>query len=267
MTTSVFQFDNYKTFLTEFIADTGKGTMTRLAEAAGCQRSYLSDVLRREVQLTPDHADAIARYLGMTAPEVDFFHDLVSLARAASKPYRERLRARIKATQRTHARLTTRLAPATPEKLVSNHRYYASWHHAAIHIATAIPHLNTIKSLARRLMLPEAVVEASLQELVEDGFVFKDRDRYHYNIERLVMHLPDDSIFSRLNHSNWRNLTLSRAPQYDTEVHYSLVFAIDRKDYDKVRDQILELIQAQRRTIAASGSEEIAYFGCDLFVL
>ena len=267
MTHSVFRFNDYKEFLHALIAKGPKGQLTRLAEAAGCQRSYMSDVLRNEIQLTPDHADGIARFIGLSDSETDYFLDLVSFARASSKAYRDRLRTRITAAQHAYDRLTKRIAPVVPDPFVRADRYYANWYSAAIHIATSIPGLDSVSSLSRRLRLSEAVVEATLRELEDDGFVVKSHNRYRYNHERPLVHLPDESVLSRMNHSNWRNLTLSRASDYGTEAHYSVVFAVGRSDYQVMREQLLDFIQAQRRTISSSGCEDIGYFGCDLFLL
>jgi uncharacterized protein (TIGR02147 family) len=263
MSAAVFDFDDYKEFLRHAVEAGPTGALSRLAEAAGCQRSYLSDVLRREVQLTPDHAYGIARHLRLEPAAADYFLDLVHLARAATPSYRAKLATSLEARRQDHRRLTQRLAPAKTQE--ADARYYASWHYGALHVATAVPGLDTVEALARRFRLPTAEVARLLAELVEAGYVRQAGARFSYDTERPLRHLSDGSPLSRLNHGNWRSLAQSRLARYEADVHYSVVFAVERKTYDELRAQLLTFIEEQRATISRSGSEDVVCFTCDLF--
>src|SRR6185312_140032 len=61
----------------------------QLAEAAGCQRSFLSQVLASQAHLNADHAIGLATYWNLPEIEKDFFLNLVSFARASSKTLKE----------------------------------------------------------------------------------------------------------------------------------------------------------------------------------
>lgn len=259
---NVYECANYKDFLAGIVGQEPKGIVSRLAEAAGCQRSYMSDVLRGKVHLTPDHAHGIAAYLKLPPRERDLFLDLVHHARAASKAYKAMLAARIERERESRLRLTERVGG---ERRETPHRYYTSWHHAALHVATSVPELATVKALSTRFGVAEDAVRAILATLVEDGLVIEAKGRYSYGYARGAPHLPDDSPLSRMNHANWRTLGLSRPWRAEGEVHYSSVFAVEKKDYRRLQAELVGFVQAQREAIAGSGCEEVACFTCDLF--
>jgi uncharacterized protein (TIGR02147 family) len=262
---SVFASEHYKDFLRDVVKAGPKGVITKLAEAAGCQRSYMSEALRGEIHLTPDHAYGISQFLNLTRKESDYFLNLLHHARAASKTYRDSLAAILETERRDHRRLTKRLKQTEAVVERQEGRYYASWHYAAIHVATAIDGLNTVKSLAARFALADSLVASILQHLTEEGYVKTVQKQYLYNEAAPSRHLSDQSVFSRINHANWRTLALSRPYRPDSEVHYSSVFAINRRDLQRLRQQLVDFIETQRQAIAQSGSEEVACFTCDLF--
>src|SRR5687768_13356982 len=83
----IFNFLDYKKYLKEVIRE-NRGThgyKTRLAKAAGCRSSYLSQVLHGNFDLSPEHALGLANFWGLSTTEKDFFIQLVHLARAGTK--------------------------------------------------------------------------------------------------------------------------------------------------------------------------------------
>jgi hypothetical protein len=69
---SIFAFGHYKDFLRAH-CDASRGALTKLAEAAGCQRSYLSKVLTADPHLTPDQGFLISRFLEFKSDEAEYF--------------------------------------------------------------------------------------------------------------------------------------------------------------------------------------------------
>lgn len=71
----LFQFDSYKAYLKRVLLDhsSERGFQAKMARAAGCQPSYLTQTLRSEVELTPDHGAKLAKFLSMNGPETDYF--------------------------------------------------------------------------------------------------------------------------------------------------------------------------------------------------
>ncbi|MFX6794117.1 hypothetical protein ABTH15_20060, partial [Acinetobacter baumannii] len=75
---------DYKQFLLlQVAAHAGEyGYKSKLAVAAGCQKSFFSQVLNAHVHRTPEHALGLARFWKLNRLERDYFLELVNHARA-----------------------------------------------------------------------------------------------------------------------------------------------------------------------------------------
>ena len=81
----IYEYLSYKTYLKDQLKNKGEGvSVTSLAQAAACNRTYLSQVLNSKVQITPDQAVLMAEYLKLNSDEKDFFLLLVLLERASN---------------------------------------------------------------------------------------------------------------------------------------------------------------------------------------
>ncbi|OQW53305.1 MAG: hypothetical protein A4S09_07895 [Proteobacteria bacterium SG_bin7] len=265
MNNTVFDYDDYKDFLRDLCNERPKGFVSQLAKAANCQRSYISQALNSHIQLTPDHVHGINSFLGLRDSESDMLLLLLERSRCASASYREKINEKIRNLSKVHNRLSQRVkdnSSKISDEAASN--YYSSWHFAAIHIATSSTILNTQKEISKYLGLPEEIVGKALNQLKSWGLVDLENEKWIYK-KGISLHLEDNSPYNRSNHANWRIRALAN-PMSDTSIHYSSVFTISSKDVPKLRKQILDLIEEQRKQIQKSGSEDVVSFCCDFFV-
>lgn len=255
---------DYKDILKEYLARNKKlrGYRTKLAKAMGCHLSFISQVLKSHVHLTPDQAASAASYFDMTDVEQEIFVCLVNLARCNSVSYKRLMERRIGQNQIKLAQISERIKSTdldiVPEDRLA--RYYSSWHVVAIHILCSIPSYDSAKKISQRLGLPEEYVEHVLREL-QNGSLIK------YNDGRLVctdknIHLPSDSPFIVQHHANWRNYVTSRIPaKYQDWIHYSSVVGISPGSAEKIRAMLLSFL-SESRTIAVDSDAQDAYYLC-----
>ena len=163
---SVFTYENYKDFLRGIIKTNGKGAAARLAEFAGCQRSYLSDVLRTSIHLTPDHAYGIAEGLGLPRRQSEFFLTQLHHDRAFKNSYKERLGHQLAEMRADEQRITRKIGEERSVQLVEKAdkhgdlvHYYSMWQYEAVHIACAIVGLQTESAISKHLGLPSVLSE------------------------------------------------------------------------------------------------------------
>ncbi len=107
----VFTFDDYKKYLRHQVAHNRdiRGYQTNLAEAAGCQRAFISQVLTSHINLTPDHAAALCSFWRFSDDESDFFMDLVALGRAGTEKLRGNLNRRLSKIKKQRENISHRL--------------------------------------------------------------------------------------------------------------------------------------------------------------
>ncbi|MCB0385442.1 MAG: hypothetical protein KDD43_08620, partial [Bdellovibrionales bacterium] len=83
---SIFKYLDYKEYLKKTIDKKTKvyGYRAKLAEAASCQRSFLSQVLHSSPHLTLEHGIGLCRYWQFSPMERYYFLALIQPARAGN---------------------------------------------------------------------------------------------------------------------------------------------------------------------------------------
>jgi uncharacterized protein (TIGR02147 family) len=263
---SLYSHESYRDFLKAKIRTVKEkwGLMTKLAAAAGCQRPYLSRVLKGDAHLTSAQAFGLTRFWNLTDDETAYFLGLLEMEKAGSAAYREYWRSKNLENKNAHEnlhRVVHRRAAGTDERDLT---YYSSWHWTAIHILVSIPEFQTERAIAERLGLPLRLVQSTLRELEAWGGVRRDGGRWKfYSCEQ---HITKDSPLAAFHHSNWRGRAASSAQERNPEsVHYTVVQSLSRTDFQKIRTQVLELIQSAAAIAGPSKEEKLMCFACDFF--
>lgn len=262
----IFTFRDYREYIRFKIEENRatRGYQSMLADAAGCQRSFLSQVLNSHVQLTPDHAAGMARHWGLSEDEGDYFLLLVQHARATSPHLKQRLEKKMRDLREAGEDLSHRLKDA--RQLVGQQEvaYYSAWYLSAVHTLLSIPEFRTEKAISQRLNLPLALVQSALGTLESLDLV--QRRGAAWAVKRFDLHLGNRSLFAANYHCNWRQKAIIRIQeQHAEDIHYTGVHTLSRKDLERVKELIRECIERAREVIAPSPEEELICFSVDLF--
>lgn len=242
-----------------------RGYQSAMAKAAGCQRSYFSQVLSGHVQLTPDHGIGLAQFWNLTPPETEFFLDLIHLDRAGTKDLKEYFKARIKQQQVSRNDLGKRFQSKSLTKQDDQGAYYSSWIHGAVHILTSIPEFQRPEAIGNRLQIPLPMVIRSLELLGELGLVEQVKQG-RYTPKSYNIHLGRNSSLTAVNHAQWRQkANLNLLMNHDLSVHYTALHSLSLEDFQRLREMIFSLIENSRSLIASSKEEELVCFALDFF--
>ena len=263
---NVFKYLDYKEFLKQEISDRAekRGFITRLAEAAGCQRAYLSQVIHSHVQLTPEHACNISLFLEMNDLESDYFLLLVDHGRAGTPLLRQRLSLRMEAIRQKSENLAERFQSASLISPEEQNRYYSAWLWSAIHMLVSAPAFQTVEVIMLRLGVPRSQVLEILSGLESMGLVEHQKGRWTFRGGNL--HVPRGSPLNSMNHLNWRMRAIQDAQTPDSDgVHYTAAFTMSVKDAETLKAKILAFFDDHRKAVGESGSEELYCFNCDFF--
>lgn len=265
---NVFEFDSYKAFLKSYISQNEvRGVITHLAAACGCDRTYISQVLNGKVDLTPDHMVQLCSDLNLSDLDSKYLLLLLLRDRSTSAKARAKLSQKV-AALRGEAMMVSKivLAKEQPSEIPEDWRtrYYSHWHYGAAHILTSVESTQTAAAIAQKLNIPLANATRILQELAEMGVVEHDRGRYTHKGSDI--YLPRDCPQSYSHHLGWRMRAVERTMDRE-DIHYTLAFSVSRKDVDRLRLQILELVEKQRSIVRQSGAESACVFCVDFLVL
>lgn len=259
---------DYRSFLRQVVAEEGKerGYRKRLADEAGCQAAYLSQVLKGSVELTPEQADRLALFWQFSDLESEIFLTLVHLGRAGSPSLRDRL-----GTKLESLREEWRARDATfqkPELSASDRAllYYSKWTYTAVHVLLTVPALRTPEALAKHLNLEKAEVGEALEKLEQIGLIEKEGAKW--KVKTLSLHAPQGAAAADIHHHNWRVRALGiSATSPRSSVRYTSVHTLSAEDIGKVREIFDQAIRATRRVIEPSSEEKGACLLVDYFEL
>ena len=262
----IFQQSDYKDVIRLKLGQKAEwGEISRLAKAAGCQRSYLSKALNSHIHLTPDHGAGLCRYWGFNTLETEFFMSLLELARCSSKDYRTYIDEKLNRIRSQWEESSKRQGRAQVLAGEREALYYSSWQWTAIHIAVSIPELQTASALSQRLQIPEPLVESILLSLEKLGLI--RHEGYKWKYASAQIHVSADSPWVSLHHGNWRQRAVQDSMQGSgsSGLHYTNVQSMTDVTFRKIKNLFLKTVDESVRLAGPSKEEELICIGCDIF--
>ncbi len=258
----IFNESQYRALLISYLeANPTRGVRKKLAAAAKCQASYLSQVLNGTVHLTPDQAFEIARFMNLTQSETEFFMTLVQHERAASKSLREYYAKKLSTIKSEQQPLHKKLG-ADKELEEKRERYYSGWYNSAIHILLSIPEYNSVDTVSVKLQLPPALVQESFLLLEELALIERGPDGW--KTVEFDLHIPSNSPLIVAHHLNWRMFAGAKIQEKNSEnLHYTAVHSLSKKDSKVLHDKIVDFIRSTRSVVEISKEEELVAISID----
>lgn len=262
---NIFDFTSYKGYLTE-ICNQERGLLTRLSEAAPCQKSYLSSCLNGKNNLTLDQVLGISEFLQLTETEQSYFFLLLEKEKAGTPKLRRHLDEKLKGLSREAYRLKNlqKDTHIISEAMSGLSFYYANWMATAIHTLTSINAYQTSEHIAQRLGLHPQMATAILGELEKQSLVIQQRGKYRWNAGNL--HLSDSSQWISTHHTNWRLRAVDNCHRKDPESsHYTAVQSMSLEDFETLKKKIAGFIKDFNKISDPSDPEEAFCLNIDFF--
>ena len=179
MLDSIFQKTNYRQYLREKLAQSGgRGLITKVAEAAQCQRSHLSRVLSEQLHLTMEQGFRVGRFFNMGRDEEAYFLKLIEYERSGDRDYGAKLKRELNEMRDAQQDLAKRTSEPSLQNTELETLYYSSWFWSAIHIIVSIPKFQKTAQIAMRLNLAPSFVESCLKKLEEFDLVQRAGDSW-----------------------------------------------------------------------------------------
>lgn len=263
----VFGFSEYREYLNHRIESDqeGRGYQKKLATAAGCQSSYLSQVLSGHANLTSEQAIGLCAFWEFNEDETGFFMALVQYERAGTPKLREHLLDQMNKLRTKKRTLSNRFHEAGEITPGQEQEYYSTWYLPLIHTMVAVPRFRRVDAIAKSLSLSAAVVEKALHTLMKIGLV-EEKDGFWTNTARSI-HLKSSSPLNFAYHANMRQLANRDMQQSEPgqHIHYSAVYSLSEKDFDRLKQQFIDAIEESRKVVRDSREETAVVFGLDFF--
>jgi uncharacterized protein (TIGR02147 family) len=262
----VFSHKSYRALLKDWLTHkAGRGGQKRLADAAGCLPSYLSQVLSGAAELTPDQAYGMTVVMELDKEQADFMMRLVQRDRASSRLYRDHLTRGLEETSRKKQQLSEKLSPARVISGEDQARYYAAWYYPAIHTLASIPEFQTAKALEQRLNLGRDVMARALEDLERMELIRRDGARVIALAKNI--HAASTSALNFSYHTVWRAIANQKMQEQPAgrNVHYTALYGLSKADAQILKSMMTDFIQRTREVVAPSVEETAVCLTCDIF--
>lgn len=263
---NIYDYDSYKDCINAWILDQpkgGHGQLRRLANQLNVNSVVMSQVFRGERDITTEQAVGVAKYVGLTNHERDFFLLLVQRARSGTKELSDILTEQIETLRQKAQSLKNRIQHT---KFTEKDRatFYSQWYYSAIRLGLSIENVNTISAISERLKLDRTLVSKVVSFLLEHRLIVERNGKLDLGPQ--VTHVGHDSPFVNRHHSNWRLKGLqSMERTNDEQLFYTGPMALSARAANAIRKEVIQLIEKATKTAAESKSEVLACLNIDWF--
>ena len=248
-----------------FSTEVKKGYQSQLAAAAGCQRSYLSQVINGSTHLTHEHAIGLARFWQFTDLETIYWLDLLSYCRAGTQGLKHFYKERIAHNRRELDKILNRLDSAEGDGAIDKAQYFSSWYWSAVHLTAGLEKINNSEQIAEFLGLQLDLVNFIVNGLVSMGLMHWEADVLKSSPKNI--HLPKDSPLFLLHHASWRRFSLERQSPSEESLQFSSAISLSKADRKTLKDMILNFIADVGELVDDSVAETAIALNIDLLDL
>lgn len=268
MAKAIYEFRSYKEYLVSRAGGkrSRRGEKIAIAKAAGCQPTYVSQVLYGRAHLSLEQAERLNAHLHHTKEESLFFLLLVQKDRAGTKPLERFFQEQMDAILAKRLVFTERLGAKHVLSLADQATYYSSWQYAAVHIALTVPSLQTKNTLSAFFNITITRLSEVLDFLVGAGLAEESQGKFRTG--SVEIRLGKDSPNIIKHHTNWRQQAIESLEREDLEdLHYSGVVSLTKESAVKVKNILLDAIRDYTEVVRAAKEEELCCLNVDFFNL
>jgi hypothetical protein len=143
--------------------------------------------------------------------------------------------------------------------------FYSSALYSSIHLFTSLTAAGfTTDEIAARFEISRAKTQEILRFLIEAGLVLEAGGRHKMGTQST--HVEAGSPHLLKHHANWRVRAIQASETLsENELMYTVNVSLSKKDFEALREEMVQNIKKFLEKIYASPSEEIACFNLDWF--
>ena len=265
---TIFEFQNYKTFLVDRFPNSGQKTISRrdLASFIKCAPGFVSQVLSGEAHFSQEQVVDAAELLGLNEDETEFLLNLRNILCSGTPKLRMHYQNKISKTLRKRSQIKEQLADnkVVPQEMVAN--YYRNWKVTAVHMALRNKSLSTPEKVSAYFQIPLREANECIDLLSKAGLVAIKSNRIKVTERRI--HISEKSIDLERHHLNWR-LDAIREIQNSSGKgqHFTSIISLSESAHEKINQLILNLIKESEPIIRDAADEQVSVLGIDFYKL
>lgn len=264
---SVFEFDSYKKFISTWIENQpnqGRGQILKIAKSISVHTTLMSQVLGGNRDFSPEQVYGIALYMGLGKIETEYLVSLVHIERAGTFEYKNYHILKNKELKKQSLQISERLETKKVLTDLERSIFYSYWYYMAIWVYISVGNGQTIEQICQQFNLERALVNEVISFLINSRLAKEENGKYK-NLHQHI-HLEYGSPYLGRHHANWRVKALEKSEKMtNEELMFTSPFSVSKKDFERIREELVKTIQTTSKIIKKSPEEDIACLNLDLF--
>lgn len=255
----IWDFVQYKPYLISKLGGekARTGMRKRLAAYIPVHSTFISQVLKGELDFSLEQGEAINGFLEHTHEEGDYFLLLLIKDRAGSQSLKKRYQSKIAKIQDQRLNISQRLGTENEISIRDREKFYSNYNYGAIHVLCGIPQFGSIEKLSDTLRLPRNRIQEMIDFCLRIGVLIKEGD--YFTPGNRHVHLDSGSELVLNHHKNWRQHAIQSLQFLVPEdIHYSACLSLSQKDAYKIKELLMDHLKSYVEIISHS-PEEVPY--------
>lgn len=263
---TIFDYLDYLMFIKDYIEclpNNGRGFRKILSDKLNCQMSFISHVLNGDKDLTIEQAFKVSELFPFSAEEKEYWINLHSYNRAGTVDLKNYYLAKLGTIKSNYQAQSNKSMSTDALSFVDQAIYYSSWFYSAIHMGSYIPHLQNTEKMRRYLDLDKASFNEAIEFLASRNLINLEGEKMTPG--KMNLYVETSSVLMSQYHNSWRlKLMEEYKKRKETDLNFTLCFSISDKDFSKMRQDILKLIEENLKMIETSKEEKLGFLCIDL---
>lgn len=266
---SIFETKNYREIIEDFLSlqpAKGFGTLKRICIHAQMNQSLLSQVMKSKKELTPEQANDVADFMGLSDVEAEYFLSLVQWERAGKNSYKDRLSRKIEDLRKRADSLKERIPSDKELSDTAKAVFYSHWYYSATRILTSIEEFRSLDALSKKTGLSISQTRRVVDFLVREGLCKQSNNGI--TIGPKSTHVDRESNHVARHHANWRMKSI-QALETDSKDNFMFTspVSLSKDDFEKLKKLLSSSVEKSFKIIEPSEPEVAACLIIDLFKL
>lgn len=265
----IYKYKDYSEVLEHWLREQpkeGRGVAQRIAKALNISSVLVSQILNGQRTLQMDYAFNLAKFMGLTSSETDYFLLLVQYENAGVDSYKKHLMKRIDVIHSSNTEIKNRVSQDIHLNEEDKAQFYSHWHYSTIRLLTDIPGRNTVTAISQYLELPAVRVSEILEFLTRCKLCVLENGKYKMAVRNT--HLSADSPWVYSRQLQWRQRAIqSMDTPSPSNIFYTGPMVLSKEDVGWVREQLIATIGKVTERARESKSEELMCLNIDWFGL
>lgn len=270
---SLFLHTDYRAFLKSAIEQRKthrKLTLRDLAQSAGIQPTYLTNVLMNRANLNQDQLYALGEALDLTKEERDFSALLLEMDRASNPNRKKEILQQIEKIQKGSLKTAKHLPSREVEAGgIEEQEYYLEATTSLVHVFLRVPkYAKNPKLIGEELKLSPSKLQQTLKLLEKNGFIRWDAKHSRYSVEKHTRHLSAESPLCFPHQLLMRLSSLQRIQILPTEDRntISITYFANKEVRREIHSEFLSFLKKADKLVADSKDDnEVFQMNFDLF--